>query len=209
MRAENKTLWGGILLAAVLWFWMFSPWTKDIVGNFWLCMGVAGAILAAWALVFRRDFTADIKFSLGEVLLGGGLAAAFWGVFWVGDKLSQLMFSFARGQVDMIYTMKDGSNPVAVALLLLFLVGPAEELFWRGFVENKLIGKMGQWKGFIVATLIYALVHIWSGNFMLVMAALVIGALWGFIYMKWPRHLGAIIISHALWDVAAFVLFPF
>lgn len=33
--------------------------------------------------------------------------------------------------------------------------------------------------GFVVATLIYALVHAGSCNFMLVMAALVVGAAWG------------------------------
>lgn len=30
--------------------------------------------------------------------------------------------------------MKEGSSPVAIALLLLFLIGPAEEYFWRGYV---------------------------------------------------------------------------
>lgn len=29
--------------------------------------------------------------------------------------------------------MKEGSSPVAIALLL-FLIGPAEEYFWRGYV---------------------------------------------------------------------------
>lgn len=208
MDREGKILAGGILTAAILWLLMFSPWTREW-GDFWMSMTFAGLILFFYATFFFPEWKKDVSLSLSEVLLGIGLAALFWGVFWAGDKISQLMFSFARPQVDLIYTLKDGASPVIVGLLLLFIIGPAEEIFWRGFVENRLIARHGKWKGFILATLIYAMVHIWSGNFMLVMAALVIGALWGFIYMKWPRRLGAIIISHALWDLAAFVLLPF
>jgi len=208
MERDTRILLGGILLAAVMWFFMFSPWTREW-GNFWRSMTFAGLALFFYTSVFFPEWKKDVRFSLSEVLLGIGLAAVFWGVFWVGDKVSQLIFSFARPQVNLIYTLKDGSNPLVIGLLLLFIVGPAEEIFWRGFIENRLIARLGKWKGFILATCIYALVHIWSGNFMLVMAALVIGALWGFIYMLQPRHLGAIIISHALWDLAAFVLFPF
>lgn len=208
----GRTDWrlpGGILTAAALWFWMFSPWTSGLVGNFWAMMTVSAVVLTSYVVFLSSGWKDDIHLSVSEIALGIVLAAAFWGVFWVGDKLSQLVFGFARGQVDMIYGLKDGANPWLIGALLLLVIGPAEELFWRGFVEKGLILRLGPWKGFIVTTLIYALVHVWSGNFMLVMAALVIGALWGIIYMRWPGHLGAIIVSHALWDLAAFVVFPF
>ena len=62
--------------------------------------------------------------------------------------------------------------------------------------------------GFVVTTLIYALVHAGSLNFMLIMAALVAGAAWGLLYRLFPKNFAAIIISHALWDVAVFIWFP-
>lgn len=62
--------------------------------------------------------------------------------------------------------------------------------------------------GFVVATLIYALVHAGSCNFMLVMAALVVGAAWGALYRFFPNRFAAIILSHAVWDVAVFIFFP-
>lgn len=209
MQKGMKQVLGGILLAALLWFFMFSPWTSPLVGNFWLVMAFSAVLLTVYAIESGPEWKEDVHMSVSEVLLGCGIAVLFWGVFWVGDKLSQMLFSFARGEVDMIYTLKGGANPVMIAFLLLLVIGPAEEIFWRGFVEKRLISRLGKWGGWAVATAVYALVHIWSMNFMLVMAALVIGALWGFIYMMWPRHLGAIIVSHALWDVAAFVVFPF
>ena len=62
--------------------------------------------------------------------------------------------------------------------------------------------------GFVVTTVIYALVHAGSLNFMLVMAAAVAGAVWGLLYRFFPQHFAAIIISHAVWDVAVFIWFP-
>ena len=205
---HNLLLAAGILIAALLWFLIFSPWTASHF-PFWLSMTVSAIILSPYATLACREWLHDIRFSWGEVLLGMALATAFWGVFFMGEKVSRWMFAFARGQVDTIYSLGDGVNATAIALLLLLVIGPAEEIFWRGFVEHRLIQRIGAWGGWIVATLAYALVHVWSFNFMLVMAALVIGALWGFAYMKWPHHLAAIIVSHALWDIAAFVIFPF
>jgi len=51
------------------------------------------------------------------------------------------------------------------------------------------------------------LVHIWSFNFMLIMSALVCGIFWGLLY-KYNKNLVTLIVSHALWDVSVFVLFP-
>jgi membrane protease YdiL (CAAX protease family) len=143
-----------------------------------------------------------------DIALGVGLAAALWGVFWIGDKLSSLMFDFARPQVNLIYGMKEGENPVILTLLMLFIIGPAEEIFWRGFVQNKFSKHWNPNVGFIVTTLIYGLVHVSKFNFMLIMAALVAGFIWGLAYRFFPERLGAIILSHALWDCAVFIWFP-
>jgi membrane protease YdiL (CAAX protease family) len=43
---------------------------------------------------------------------------------------------------------------------------------------------------------------------MLIMAAAVAGFIWGLAYRFFPERLGAIIISHALWDCAVFIWFP-
>ena len=68
--------------------------------------------------------------------------------------------------------------------------------------------KSAQNIAFAVTTAIYALVHIWSFNFMLVMAALVAGLVWGFLYRLDPKLLPALILSHALWDALVFVWMP-
>ena len=143
-----------------------------------------------------------------NILWGVAIAVGLWGTFWIGDKMSQIIFNFARPQVDLIYGMKEGESPWLLTALMLFLIGPAEEIFWRGYVQKNLQAKWSPNVGFAVTTAIYALVHVGFCNFMLVMAALVAGLAWGLLYRFFPQKFFAIILSHALWDVAVFVWFP-
>lgn len=207
MNNDNR-VWIGIAIAAVLWFVMFSPLTAPMV-NFWYAMTASALILTALATAFCREWTHDIRPSLVEVAFGLAIAFVLWWVFWIGDKVSGWMFSFERPQVDMIYAMKNGTSPTVVALLLLLIIGPAEEIFWRGFVQRRLMQRWGHDVGFLVATALYTAVHIPSLNFMLIMAALVVGFCWGAIYRFLPNHLTALIVSHAVWDACAFIIFPF
>lgn len=207
MKPMNKT-WMAVGVAAALWFVMFSPWTAPKL-NFWYAMTFSAVVLTTLATAFCREWMRDVRFSLREVAAGLGIAFVLWWVFWTGDKLSGLLFSFERPQVEMIYAMKHDTPDVVIALLLLLLIGPAEEIFWRGFVQRRMMQKWGMNVGFLVATACYTAVHIPSLNFMLIMAALVVGFCWGLIYRLFPRYLAALIVSHAVWDACAFVIFPF
>ena len=61
--------------------------------------------------------------------------------------------------------------------------------------------------GFVVATLIYGGVHVFSGNVMLMLAALVAGAFWGALYV-WKKDLLALIVSHSVWSAFIFAILP-
>ena len=197
----------GVLLAAVLWTIMFSPWTAPHV-NFWVMMTCSGAALTIFTTWARPGWWKEVRLKFSDVALGVALASALWGVFWLGEFFSTLLFDFARGQVDSIYGMKEGENPLVLTLLMLLIIGPAEEIFWRGFIQNRFSARWNPNTGFIVTTLVYSLVHLSKFNFMLIMAAMVAGLVWGLAYRFFPERLGAIIISHALWDCAVFIWFP-
>lgn len=198
----------GIGIAAALWFFMFSPWTATLV-NFWYAMTVSALILTLIATVFCREWLKDMKVNVKTVMCGLAIAFVLWWIFWTGDKVSQWLFGFARPQVDLIYGMKSDNSPMLIAALLLLVIGPAEEIFWRGFVQRRLMQQWSPNVGFFVTTACYILIHVWSFNFMLIMAAMVVGFCWGVIYRFFPRSLTALIISHAVWDACAFVFFPF
>lgn len=197
----------GFLMAACLWFVMFSPWTSPHV-NFWVMMTISGLALSTYSLFADSGIIRDIRIRLSDICIGVLLAAALWGVFWLGEYFSVLLFDFARPQVDLIYGMKEGENPWILTGLMLLIIGPAEEIFWRGYLQKNLSDRWNPNIGFIVTTLLYGLVHLPKFNFMLIMAAFVAGFIWGLAYRFFPERLGAIIISHALWDCAVFIWFP-
>lgn len=208
MMTRKTQVLTGIIAAALLWFAMFSPLTAPRL-NFWCAMTASALVLTALATLFCREWVRDIRLSPREVAAGLAIAFALWWVFWVGDKVAGWLFAFERPQVEMIYAMRRGASPAMIAALLLLIIGPAEEIFWRGFIQRRMMQRWGPNAGFAAATACYAAVHIPSLNFMLVMAALVVGFCWGLVYRLFPRHLAALIVSHAVWDACAFVLFPF
>ena len=199
-----------ILIATLLWFVMFSPLTAPHL-NFWLAMSLSGIVLALISFslgggYLKRSLKED--FRLSDIPLGVAIGALLWAIFWVGDKVAVWMFPFAEGQIGTIYAMRDGTSWTLIGLLLFLVVGPAEEIFWRGYVQHSLGEKFSPTIAFLATTAIYMLVHIWSLNFMLLVAAAVAGGLWGLMYRLWPKRLWALVISHAVWDMAVFVLFP-
>ena len=213
MTWDRSNLLLAVTTAALLWFYMFSPWTQGRP-NFWIVMSCAAVILTCIGLAFSQDKDSLFKVERPMLQILGGIALAFilWGIFWVGDKASSWLFDFARTEVDAVYSMKHGLPAWTIGLLLLLLIGPAEEFFWRGYVQRTLSKTLGvkhpEDCAFLLTAAVYALVHIWSFNFMLVMAALVAGLVWGFIYRLCPKALPALIISHALWDALVFVILP-
>jgi len=196
-----------LLIALALWTLMFSPWMPPIA-PFWGEMTVSALLLSSLATWKRPRWWREEAWTWRMLPTGLAIAAALWGVFWVGDKASAWLFDFARPQVDLIYGLKTGMSPWVLSLLLLLLIGPAEEIFWRGYVQRTLSARWGQNAGWAVATMAYTLVHVPSLNFMLVAAAAVCGAAWGTLFRFFPRQFPAIIVSHALWDAAVFVWLP-
>lgn len=205
----EKRLCLSLLAAAILWFYMFSPWTAGHT-NFWITMSCSGLILSTFVFFWSKDTFENIAkgITFRQLIGGFAIAAPMWGVFWIGDKMSSWLFDFARPQVDNIYNMKEGLPLWSIALLLCFIIGPAEEIFWRGYIQKTLNQLFTPLVSFIITLLVYTFIHVWSFNFMLIMAAMVAGAVWGFLYWIRPNWLPALVLSHAIWDCCTFVVFP-
>ncbi len=170
-------------------------------------MGIAASILATLAMIFAGKPLKKEEITLKNILIGVVSAAILYGIFWLGNTLSALMFDFAPHQVGNIYEIRTQSELWFITFVLLFITSPAEEIFWRGFLQRWLEQKNGKTLGWIFGALIYGGVHVISGNFMLTMAALVAGLFWGYMYQKYETIV-PLIISHALWTATIFVFFP-
>ena len=195
-----------LFLAAFFWWVIFG---KEAV-NFWLGMSVATSTLAALSLILGgRDFRRSLLKFPGSTTFWMGLASAvaLYVVFEVGYFCSRLLFSTSPEEVSNIYTIRSKANPFVISLVLLFITSPCEEIFWRGFLQRWAVGRFGLMAGWILSTLHYSAVHIASGNWMLVMAAMVAGAFWGLLYLL-TQNLWICILSHAFWTVLIFILIP-
>jgi membrane protease YdiL (CAAX protease family) len=188
----------GLALAAVAWGALFGL----ARGAFWSRALVAGSVIGAYAVVAQRSTIGDLlRPRLVEVAIGVAAAVVLYGVFWAGDRFLRRWVPAAAAHVDTLYEVRSiGSSKLLPMPAVLVVVGPCEELFWRGFVQAR--------AGFVLALAAYAAVHVWERKPVLVLAALVGGAFWGGLF-AWRGTLVAPIVSHALWDLAVVVWFPF
>lgn len=196
-------VWAALGAAFVMWYFIFGRQAF----NFWWSMAAAAVIFIAVATWQQGPPFSRREINTPNLLLGLGSAAFLYGVFWAGNIVSRWLFAFAGGQIAAVYGNKAQAPPIVVALLLLFLIGPAEEIFWRGFIQGRFMAHWGEWAGLFGGVAAYTLVHIWSGNLILILAALISGLFWGWLYNK-TGSLVPGIISHAIWDIAIFILFP-
>ena len=192
-----------VAFAAALWVVAFAlPW-----GNFWAKIAVSAAFLGFWALLAGAGPKTWGRLDFRAVLLGLAYAAALYGIFYLGNRISEWLFPFAAGQVGGIYAKGQGTPAWMICLLLLFVTGPAEEIFWRGYLQRRLMERLGPGTGFALATACYAGVHLCSANFMLIGAAGVAGLFWGALYWK-TRNLWPLILSHSIWSTVVFAVLP-
>lgn len=204
MNPSLRTVWITVAAAFALWFITFAlPG-----GNFWLKLTISASLLAAVGLVSGRgEFKTLFAVKGRHVVVGIVSALVLYGIFAVGKEVSNLLFSFAPGQIQSVYATKTQLDAVWIGLLLVFIMGPAEEIYWRGFVQRLLVERYGVKAGVLGTAAVYALVHAVSWNFMLIGAAGVCGLYWGILFQR-EKSLVPVIISHSLWDVMIFVLFP-
>ena len=194
---------GTVLLAALFWFVTFYlTWA-----SFWIKISFSAATLAILSLLLQPNRKERIRIDARAVALGLASAAILYFIFWTGKAVSEVILPFSGGQIGGIYDKGAGTPMWVIALLLFCVTGPSEELYWRGYLQKNLMMRYGQWQGWLLATAIYAAVHIWSFNFMLVGAAAVAGAFWGAMYWR-LKNLTPVIISHSVWSAVIFAVFP-
>jgi membrane protease YdiL (CAAX protease family) len=178
------------------WWWMTA--------NLLVLLGLVGLMDTPW----RHTLVGDLKDNpVRKIMLGVLSAAVLYGVFWVGNQASRYLFAGAARDISGVYAFKGQATALRIVLLMLVVIGPGEELFWRGFLQRRLQDALGPWFGWLSATAVYAAIHAVTGNPILVLAAGVCGAFWGWLYVRY-RSMFLNAVSHTVWDIVIFILFP-
>jgi membrane protease YdiL (CAAX protease family) len=140
-----------------------------------------------------RPRPGDLGIALAvAVALYAGTRAFLWaGCGGVTDALcAPLGAMFARFE----------TRSALAAVVLGALVAPAEELFWRGVVQERLVRRFGRWPGVAGATALAAAVALATGEPFLALATVPTYAAWGAL-AAWRGSLVAPVVSHAAWSV--------
>jgi uncharacterized protein len=202
-----------IIIAAIALFGPLFVYRSLGPLDFWWWMTVNLVILIGWAAAispaFRSSISKDVRVGLPKkIALGLASAAVLYVVFFVGNIVSRKLFPFAAQNIAAVYDFKSGIAPARVWILMICVIGPGEEIFWRAYLQRTLARRLGRWPGFLLATALYAGVHAGSGNVMLVIAALVCGLFWGWLYLRF-NSITLNVVSHTVWDVTVFLVVPF
>jgi len=197
------------ILAAALFIPLFAI-RRIGAFDFWWWMSLNAAILITYGIIADRSYWKLIKDDLKtglvkKILLGVASAVFLYGFFYAGNEVSRIIIPFAEGGINQVYGFKEGASVLRMALLMIFLIGPGEEIFWRGFLQRRWQTRFGSLKGYWLAALLYALVHLASGNVMLVLAAGVCGLFWGAMFNRY-RSVVMIVVSHIVWDLMIFLI---
>ena len=202
-----------ITVTGVVLFSVMFIFNKAGRFDFWYWMSANLIILLSF--VFYTDsqnlklLVNDFKENLvKKAILGLVFALILFMIFYFGNYLLGILYSGAGVEIKRVYDFKQNASDLRILILMLLIIGPGEELFWRGFVQRRLEIKKGKKSGLVLATALYTVVHIFTGNIILLIAALTCGIFWGWLYQKY-RSMIINMISHSLWDVMVFIILPF
>ncbi len=211
MKAKTPPPGFRFWLATLLGIAAFALLFAYPILGFWRQLTLTTLLLAGIAIppLVRRDGIQGRQWRQIAVAVGGGIvsAAVLYLIFAVGNAVLPWLHSGSQDAVRSIYAVDTSLSGWRVALLLLFVVGPCEEIFWRGYVQRCMSGSYG-WAGVVLAIGAYTIAHVASGNPVLVLAAAVCGTFWSLQY-RLLDNLALNVVSHAIWTAAVFVWLPF
>ena len=166
--------------------------------GFWDRMTLTGLALGTLALATDRD-AKRVRIGAREAALGLASAAGLYALFRAGDAFARRVMPRGGAEIGDIYALRSLRPRGDLAARLALVIGPAEELFWRGLVQGR--------AGFLATTALYGGTHLVTANMTLVGAATVAGAYWGLLRAI-GAPLGALVVSHVAWDIWIFLVAP-
>lgn len=208
---------GSLLLALFLWGWVFRFGKDPAVGGeggVWLRLVPAWGLLALLSVLFMGpDRGRLFAFERRHLGLGVFSALLLYGLLQLGWIAWRALFPEVTDPLSAVAlsppSPEDGADGGAWRSAFLVLLGvgvaPAEEIYWRGFLQRVLVRQVGPMSGLFLGAGFYALAALWLGV-PTALAAFVMGLVWGWIFLV-ERSLVPGMISHALWSLLVFLFF--
>lgn len=164
-------------------------------------------VTALWSFSIRRvhvmtwqDFKLTTKKIWLHILIAAGLAIFGWFYF-------RLYNLWTRG-----IEIKLGFGGSIANILAVIVVSSAEEIFFRGYLQNRLRSHFGFWARVLIAVFAMAfyknIVHLWEGMPLLFQLELLfLGILHNILpslWMEWSGSLIGPLCLHVFWDLLVY-----
>jgi len=130
-----------------------------------------------------------------------------YGIFQIGDRMARQIMPSGAEDIDHVYALRTLRPRAEIAARLALVIAPAEELFWRGFLQRRLAHRLGPWRGAAATAALYGGAHLVTANPTLIGAAGMAGATWSALAAA-GMPMPALIVSHAAWDIWIFLVAP-
>ena len=199
--ASNMKFLLGLLSAHILLYVTYQN-----TGVFWYLYTAAILVCIAFSITIEKTNMEQQPFFLNTFygILGG---AALFGIVLLGNFLINAL-NLNGLERDIAQIFKKLSPVMAWHYLVLFIfIIPGEELFWRGFVQKKLMTYFKPAVTICLSAILYALPMLYAANTALLLAGLAGGLIWGALY-QWKQSLSLVIISHLVFDILMLGVFP-
>jgi len=184
-------------------------WTAAFAGprhRFWRRMTLGVGSLGIYALVARPALRGE-RPRWRDLSLGTGSAGILYALFRLGDRIARRVMPEGDREIEQIYDLRTRASRVAIAVALAGVIGPGEELFWRGLVQHGLQARVGRVGAALLASGLYGGVHLVSRNLTLTAAAGIAGLFWSLMYAA-EQRLPPLVLSHVAWDIWIFLVAP-
>jgi membrane protease YdiL (CAAX protease family) len=169
-------------------------------------MTATGLALGTLAVV-SEDEPRSLRFRRRHLAEGAAIAAGLYMIFSLGDRAARAVMPKGGDEIGDVYELRSLEPAVRIAARLMGVVGPAEELYWRGLVQKRLGERRGPAASLALGAAAYTGAHLPTRNATLIGAAAVAGLYWGGLYEA-GVDLESLIVSHVMWDAVIFLVRP-
>lgn len=192
-----------LILLIPLAFWLYN-WSFENTAIFWYMYTFAILVLMSIALVYSK--IADELPTWKSMLFGLGYGTFIYGIIVLGYLLLQIFPVHIESSVSKFLSAL-APTTIWHYLLLMFIIVPGEEIFWRGLVLQRLKQYMPTAAAIVFSSILFGLAlglgGFWPGQLAGLAAGLVLGAVY-----EWKRSMPLIIIAHLVMIVLLFLVRP-
>lgn len=193
-----------VLLLSLIFMYGMLFYTFSEKAIFWYLY--AATLLIGIAISLVSEKFEDRLPTWQYLIFGIGYGTIAYGIVKIGYLILPYIYVNAKKDVAT-FLSKYAPTAVWHYLLLIFVIVVGEEMFWRGFVQQKLKHFMRRRYAILLTAILFSLSVAISGFWPGALAAFVVGLLWGILY-EWKKSLPLIIVSHVVFVLLLFLVLP-